>query len=248
MNILALESGATAWGLAIVRFGEEAEPLAITIENEPRLLARELFSRIGSTLDAAQMTLGEIDALAVGSGPGSWTGLRVGLAAFKTLAQTREIPIVGIPSFDPIAQAVWRNRDEAGTALLLVTAPCRPGELYAKIFECGADYLGIVQNEWIGTPQFLADTLSTESLSCGLETPALLSGAGSENIAAILRERNEEYSQIEPEFEHALIELAIAGAIAVSANEASDPMTLSPLYLSPSNAERNLIHLKTYGN
>ena len=248
MNILALESGASCWGLCVVRFGEDAEPLAITIENEPRLLARELFSRIGSTLDSAQMTLDEIDALAVGIGPGSWTGLRVGLTALKTLAQTRAIPIAGVPSFDPIAQAVWRNRDEAETALLLITAPCRPGELYAKIFECSEDYLGIVQNEWIGTPQLLADTLSTESLSRGLETPALLAGAGIENIAAMLRERSEEYSPVEPKFEHALIELAIAGAIAIGAKEASDPMTLAPLYLSPSNAERSLIHLKPHGN
>lgn len=246
MNILALESGANSWGLAVVRFGEVAEPLAITVEIEPRILARQLFARIGSTLDAAQMTLDDIDALAVGIGPGSWTGLRIGLTAMKTLAQTRAIPIAGISSFDAIAQAVWRNRDEENTVLLLVTGACRPGEFYGKIFECAEDYLGIVQPEWIGTSQLLADTLSTEALVRGLKTPFLLAGAGAENIAEILLQRNEEYSAAAPNFEHTLIELAIAGAIAISSNEASDPMTLAPLYLSPSNAERNLPNLKTY--
>ena len=241
MNILALESGANHWGLAVVQIGEKVEPLAITVETEPRQLARDLFARIGSTLAQAQMTLDDIDALAVGIGPGSWTGLRVGLTAMKTLAQTRSIPICGVPSFDAIAQAAWRSRDEENTSLLIVTGACRPDEFYGKIFECGEDYLGIAQPEWIGTSQLLADTMSTENLVRGLETPILLAGAGSEKIAAILEARGEEYSAIAPAFEFILIELAIAAAAAIGAGEASDPMTLAPLYLAPSNAERNLI-------
>ena len=241
MNILALESGANHWGLAVVQIGEKVEPLAITVETEPRQLARDLFARIGSTLAQAQMTLDDIDALAVGIGPGSWTGLRVGLTAMKTLAQTRSIPICGVPSFDAIAQATWRSRDEENTSLLIVTGACRPDEFYGKIFECGENYLGIAQPEWIGTSQLLADTMSTENLVRGLETPILLAGAGSEKIAAILEARGEEYSAIAPAFEFILIELAIAAAAAIGAGEASDPMTLAPLYLAPSNAERNLI-------
>ncbi len=243
MNILALESGATQWGLAVVQIRDEAEPLAITVETEPRQLARDLFARIASTLADAQMTLEDIDALAVGIGPGSWTGLRVGLTAMKTLAQTRSIPICGVPSFDPIAQATWRARgeNESETSLLLVTGACRPDEFYGKIFECGEDYLGIAQPEWIGTSQLLADTMSTETLVRGLETPILLAGAGTEKLAAILQSRGEEYSVVAPAFEFILIELAIAAAAAISAGQASDPMTLAPLYLAPSNAERNLI-------
>lgn len=244
MNILALESGADCWGLAVVHLEEsnqQARPLAITIKNEPRILARELFARIGSTLDAAQITLDDLDALVVGIGPGSWTGLRVGLTAMKTLAQTRELPLAGVPSFDPTAQAIWRARDEAETSLLLVTGACRPDEWYGKIFECSDDYLGLVQSEWIGTSQLLADTLSTEALSRGLQTPFLLAGAGTESIASILQQRGEEYSACGPSFEHTLIELALAGAAAINAGDAADPMTLSPLYLAPSNAERNLL-------
>lgn len=242
MNILVLESGANCWGLAVVRIEQEVEPLAITVQSEPRALARELFAHMRSTLDDAGIALDEIDALAVGIGPGSWTGLRVGLTAMKTLAQTREIPLAGIPAFDPIAQAVWRARKATATALLLVTSACRPGELYGKIFECGEDYLGIVQGEWIGSPQLLADTLSTEALARGLEAPHLLAGEESQSIGKILRDRSEEYSALEISFEQILIELAIAGAAAISAGDASDPMKLSPLYLAPSNAERNLLN------
>lgn len=243
MNILALESGATSWGLAVVRISEEVEPLAVTVDDEPRALARGLFGRMQSTLDDAGMDLGKLDAISVGIGPGSWTGLRVGLTAMKTLAQTRKLPIVGVPGFDPIAQAIWRERDELGTSLLLLASPCRPGELYGKIFECGDDYLGIVQSEWIGTPQLLADTLSTEALARGLQTKFLLAGGNIESVAAILKGRGEESIIYQPPFKDTLIELAIAGAAAISAGDASDPMTLSPLYLAPSNAERQLLNL-----
>jgi len=242
MNILALESGADSWGLAVVRIKDEALPLAITIETETRGLARSLFAALGSTLNVAQLELDELDALAVGTGPGSWTGLRVGMTAMKTLAQTKNLPIAGVPSFDPIAQSIWRARDDESPTLLLATGACRPGEWYGKLFECGEDYLGIAQSEWIGSTQLLADTISTEALARGLETPLLLAGAGSDSIAEILRARNEEYSLCQPPEEHLLIELAIAGAAAIQSGEASDPMTLSPLYLAPSNAERNLLN------
>lgn len=248
MKILALECGTEFWGLSIAQIEIEREPgaalLAATICDEPRALSRELFVRLQETLDAAQLSLDDLDALAVGIGPGSWTGLRIGLTVMKTLAQTRELPIAGVPSFDPIAQAVWRARagstPDANAQLLLVAEKSRPGELYGKLFECGADYLGIAQKEWIGTPQLLADTISTESLARELDAPLLLAGNAAPLISEICAARGEEYSQPKVAREAILMELALSGAIAIASDEAADPMTLSPLYLAPSNAERAL--------
>jgi tRNA threonylcarbamoyladenosine biosynthesis protein TsaB len=248
MKILALECGTDFWGLSIARIEIEREAsaalLSVTVCDEPRALSRELFARMQETLDAAQLSLDDLDALAVGIGPGSWTGLRIGLTAMKTLAQTRGLPLAGVPSFDAIAQAVWRARDEstpdAGTQLLLISEKSRPGELYGKLFECGADYLSIAQQEWIGTPQLLADTLSTESLARAVEVPLLIAGNAAPLVAEILAARDEEYSQPEVEREAILMELALSGAIAIASDEATDPLALSPLYLAPSNAERAL--------
>jgi tRNA threonylcarbamoyladenosine biosynthesis protein TsaB len=248
MKILALECGADFWGLAIAQIEIEREAnaalLAVTVCDEPRALSRELFARMQDTLVAAQLSLDDLDALAVGIGPGSWTGLRIGLTAMKTLAQTRDLALAGVPSFDAIAQAVWRahigSTPDADTQLLLVAEKSRPGELYGKLFECGADYLSIVQKEWIGTPQLLADTLSTESLARELETSLLVAGNAAPVVAEILAARGEEYSQPEVAREAILMELALSGAIAVASDEAADPLSLSPLYLAPSNAERAL--------
>lgn len=249
MKILALEGGAEFWGLALARVEIEREAraalLAATVCEEPRALSRELFARMQDTLDAASLALDDLDALAVGIGPGSWTGLRIGLTAMKTLAQTRDLPLAGVPSFDAVAQAVWRahigSTPDAETQLLLVAEKSRPGELYGKLFECGADYLSIAQQEWLGTPQLLADTLSTESLARELDAPLLIAGHAASTVAEILEARGEEYSRPDVTREAILMELALAGAIAIASDEAADPLALAPLYLAPSNAERALL-------
>jgi tRNA threonylcarbamoyladenosine biosynthesis protein TsaB len=70
--------------------------------------------------------LDSVDALAVGIGPGSFTGLRVGLAAVKALAYARKLPLLGASSLRALALAA-RRRDE----LLVPTLEARRGELFA---------------------------------------------------------------------------------------------------------------------
>jgi tRNA threonylcarbamoyl adenosine modification protein YeaZ len=266
MKVLALETGGAHWGVACAlcdaKHGE-ADLLAARTSDRPRELSTQLFAHIQSTLDAAGWSLEDVETLSVGLGPGSWTGLRIGLSAAKTLAQTRGWCLAGVPSFDATAQAVWRferMKDEGGrmnnsdsnfiphpSSLILVAAPCRPGEIYAKIYEAGEDYLAVLQSEWIGAHQLVADTLSTEALSRGLEAAHLLCGGAAHDIADLLDARSEKYSLATPGFEHVLLELAIAGALQVAetqtgADEAnSRTLALQPLYLAPSNAERNLL-------
>jgi tRNA threonylcarbamoyl adenosine modification protein YeaZ len=254
MNILALETGGANWGAACVALDErraEAGLLAFYSSEQPRELSTTLFARVQSTLDAANWSLGDVDALAVGLGPGSWTGLRIGLSAAKTLAQARNWPLAGVPSFDAVAQAAWRARGDGASTLLLVAEKCRPGEINAKIYECAEDYLAVAQGEWIGGMELVADTLSTEALARGLDAPFLLCGGAAQTVADVFEARGGKYSLHAPPFENPpfenppfekqLLELAIAGASKIESGEADDPMTLQPLYLAPSNAERNLL-------
>jgi tRNA threonylcarbamoyladenosine biosynthesis protein TsaB len=248
MNIVALETGGASWGIACARFNIEAGEaalLAVSASDQPRELSQQLFAQLQSTLDAAGWTLDDVDALAVGLGPGSWTGLRIGLSAAKTLAQTRGWKLAGVPSFDAAAQAIWRSHETdhegSGSTLLLVAAPCRPGEIYAKIFEVGEDYLAVAQTEWIGAPALVADTLRTEALARGVEAPFLLAGNAASGVGELLAAHGEKFSILSPDFQSTLLELAVAGAIKIESDEADEPSGLQPLYLAPSNAERNLL-------
>jgi tRNA threonylcarbamoyladenosine biosynthesis protein TsaB len=244
MNIVALETGGAAWGVACARFNIEAGEaalLAVSTSTQTRELSQQLFAQLQSTLDVAGWTLDDVDALAVGLGPGSWTGLRIGLSAVKTLAQTRGWKLAAVPSFDASAQAIWRSHEGSGSTLLLVAAPCRPGEIYAKIFEVGEDYLAVAQPEWIGAPALVADTLRTEALARGVEAPFLLTGNAASGVGELLAAHGEMFSVLSPDFESTLLELAVAGAIKIESDEADEPSSLQPLYLAPSNAERNLL-------
>ncbi|MBV9866854.1 MAG: tRNA (adenosine(37)-N6)-threonylcarbamoyltransferase complex dimerization subunit type 1 TsaB [Abitibacteriaceae bacterium] len=266
MNILALETSGIAIGVAALRCDADGaiEPLAVLGLEESRQLSRQIIAALEATLQHAGWTLDEVDALAVGLGPGSWTSLRIGLTTCKTLAQVRGWQLAGVPTFDAMAQAVWRqagreqDNSEAtaieadgaetqdGTGLpehflLLATAPSRPGEVYGKIYECQEDYLSLVQSEWLGSPELMADTLQTEALARDTDSPLVLVGLGAAAISEILAARNEMHFEVSLAVEHIVVEVAIAGASALMSGEAADPLELQPLYLAPSAAERNLL-------
>jgi tRNA threonylcarbamoyladenosine biosynthesis protein TsaB len=106
---------------------------------DDRVLREQLIdppARAGDVLPGALGDLDGIEAVAVGIGPGSFTGLRVGLAAAKTIAYARQLPIAGVSSLQAIAL------DERG--LVYAATEARRGELFVQPFRDGAP-LGPVQ-------------------------------------------------------------------------------------------------------
>src|SRR5437016_2738225 len=103
MRALGIETSGTVGSVALVEDG--------------RVLAEETFAKglrhgqalvpaIGRALAAAGVGKRDVDLFAVGTGPGSYTGLRVGIATAKTLAFALGKPLFGVPSFDAIARAI----------------------------------------------------------------------------------------------------------------------------------------------
>jgi tRNA threonylcarbamoyladenosine biosynthesis protein TsaB len=250
MNVLSVETSGTHWGIAAVECADgSAGVRAVAISPEPRQLSQRIMLAIDEVLTEAAWSLEDVDVLAVGLGPGSWTGLRIGLTTCKTLAQARGWQLCGVPTLDAFAQAVWRATDEDDTEarLLLATIPCRPGEVYGKLFECSPEYLAVVQSEWIGSPEMMVATAGAEALSHDIHTPLLLTGDAAGVAAALLDERSEAYDEVAVAPEAVVVEIALAGAAAAESGELTDPMELQPLYLAPSAAERNLQKLAARG-
>lgn len=97
-----------------------------------------LLRHIQAALDAAKLKYMDIDLLAVVTGPGSFTGIRIGLAALRAIAMAAEIPIVGLSSFDIFAKA------RAGHANIIAIESWRE-ELYFDVRdETGASLVGPV--------------------------------------------------------------------------------------------------------
>ena len=94
---------------------------------------------VDEILGAAGLTLGELGAIAVGTGPGSFTGLRIGLSCAKGIAMATGCGLVGIPSFDAMAfRSAQRNNIETGR-LICVVGDAREGEVYAALYRVVAD-------------------------------------------------------------------------------------------------------------
>jgi tRNA threonylcarbamoyladenosine biosynthesis protein TsaB len=126
MIVLAIDSSATTLSVALLR---DAEPLAERGWRARRPHGEALIPAIEATLRDAQLTLDEIGMIAVATGPGSFNGIRGGIAVATGLALARDLPTVGVPTLDALAYA-QAGRAEVVCALL----PAGRGELYGASF------------------------------------------------------------------------------------------------------------------
>lgn len=94
----------TSTRASIVAVGAEAVQ-ALSCREVQHRHGSHVLEQIDEVLAEAGATLAEITALAVGTGPGSFTGLRVGLATVKTMAYARALPLVGVMSSDALRAA-----------------------------------------------------------------------------------------------------------------------------------------------
>jgi tRNA threonylcarbamoyl adenosine modification protein YeaZ len=109
--ILAVD---TATRASIVVIGV-ADPIAVSRREVQHRHGSHVLEQIDEVLAAADLTLAQVEALAIGTGPGSFTGLRVGLATLKTIAYVRALPLVGVMSSEALRRAAT---DESAAVVL----------------------------------------------------------------------------------------------------------------------------------
>lgn len=130
MKILALETSTAACSVAL-RINDESHELFEVSGSRHSELLLPMVERI---MGEAALTLRQCDALAFGEGPGSFTGLRVGVGVAQGLAFGADIPVIPVSSL--LAQA---NRYSVACSLCAFDA--RMGQLYWGLFRSGPDGL-----------------------------------------------------------------------------------------------------------
>ena len=113
MNILAIETATEMCGIA---YYENGVMKAVEEENIPRQHATSLPMFYKTLQDKTKFSLNILDGIAVSIGPGSFTGLRIGLSFTKGLAYSHDLPIIPVPTLQAIASE--RNHDEEFYVLL----------------------------------------------------------------------------------------------------------------------------------
>ena len=127
MKILAFDCSGKTISVAVAT---DTEVKAEAFVEENRNHAPYLLPTIEKVLNAAQWQPGELDLIAVTTGPGSFTGLRIGLATAKGLGDTLHIPLVGVNTIDALAEHM---ANFPGIIVPLLDA--RKNQVYTAIYD-----------------------------------------------------------------------------------------------------------------
>ena len=126
MKILALETSAKSVSAAVA---EDGVILAAAYQNNGLTHSRTLMPLVDSMLCNASLTLDDIDLIAVAHGPGSFTGLRIGVSAAKGLAWAKGLPCCGVSTLEAMARGV---SDFDG--LIVCAMDARRQQIYHALF------------------------------------------------------------------------------------------------------------------
>ncbi len=148
MLILAADTSGKNGSLALVRFEAESAHTLEIVPLEGGNFSAQLVPQISALLLKHNLTKNDIDAFAIVSGPGSFTGLRVGLAAVKALAEILQKPIASVSLLEIIARATEMD----GRVIAVLDAG--RGELYVGIYECRGHTSSAVAEELLTLDEF----------------------------------------------------------------------------------------------
>jgi tRNA threonylcarbamoyladenosine biosynthesis protein TsaB len=183
----------------------------------------QIVDNIDSTIKSAGLTLDDIAGIGAGLGPGSWTGIRVGVTVGKMLAFSTGKPVAGIPTLEALACAA---RDE----LLPVCAVIGVGAgdaVYAALYHPSGDRLSRIGDYYVG---------GVKGLTGVLTGPSVLVGTGARSYADLVtRESGIEVRAIEAVPEGPAVAWLAKGRL--ERGEGDDALSLTPLYLKESTAK-----------
>jgi tRNA threonylcarbamoyladenosine biosynthesis protein TsaB len=133
--LLAIDTATTAITVAL-HDGDEAAGDAVVAESsmlDARRHGEYLAPGIAAVLAKAGRTPAEVSAVVAGTGPGPFTGLRIGLVTARTFAFARGIPVFGVCSLDALAHQAWReNAAELGRSCVVATDARRKEVYWAR--------------------------------------------------------------------------------------------------------------------
>ena len=222
MKLLAVDTSTRACSVAVV----DQDRLACEITTGPAgTHSSQLLSLIRTALALAEMELHGLDGLAVCVGPGSFTGLRIGVSTVKGLAFATAKPVAGVSSLEALAQPClpWPH-------LICAMLDARKGEVYAAVFRWEHD--GFV-------PVVSVRSIRPEELVRDCTGPVVLAGEG------VLRYRDKilsaaaEVAIIAPsqKMVPSPSNVALLGLQKALRSEFADAATAEPLYIRKSEAE-----------
>ena len=233
--ILSLET-ATLGGSVFLGRGDVE--LSVKLGKPEVSHSNSLLSDINECLQEARISLGEVELFTCAAGPGSFTGLRIGIATLKALAATLDRPSVGVPTLHAVAHAAGPS------SLTVALLPAGRGEVFAQMFSVSID--GAVLEK--DTASHLSPLKLIERYGHLDDVTWAGSGAHAERefLGEHARQRGLTFSQdakpvkgwrLSPQVKNLARHVAALGLRAFEMGKVQSPQSLSAIYVRPSDPE-----------
>jgi len=221
VKILALDTTLGACSASVAVGGNAAPRLFNAFELREREHAEVIMLMIEKVMGDARLKFGDLDAIAATVGPGSFTGVRVGVAAARGLALSTGCPLIGISSLEVMAHQALEWLDNA-PGMLGIAVDARRGEVYQALFS-GA-------GETISPPDALTPDQAAAHLA---ETETLvLAGGGAQLVAQAAAANGRKIQTALPDLQPDAAKLA---SMALTRSPVEGP--IHPLYLRAPDAK-----------
>ena len=219
MNVLGFDTSSAATSACVLRSDGQAfelrpGPAALF---EPPAHASELLPRVADVLEKAGLDWPQLEAIAVGVGPGAFTGLRIGIATARALASARELGLRPVSSLAALAAGI-----DAPLALPLIDA--RRGQLFGALYEEGTERWA----PFAATPQELAERVRAAGGA------PLAAGDGSIRFRELLEAAG---IRVEPDDSASHVVSALQVCRLAAGVPAQEPGSVLPEYLRPPDAK-----------
>lgn len=233
MKILALDTATEACSAALYIDGDIQERFEIA----PRVHTKLLLPMIDSLMAEAELRPQQLDAIAFGCGPGSFTGVRIATGVMQGIAYGADLPVVPVSTLAAISQACLQKTQE-NTIFTAVDA--RMNEIYWAVYQRDAEgYAELVGKERV-QPASDVDALSLTGYGIG---------SGWQQYESILREKlNNQLIAFDADYLPHSADIALLGSVGVKRNKTVSVEQAMPVYLrdkvAKTTAERAALKAK----
>ena len=227
MKILAIDSSSTPASIAVTN-GET--PIGEFTININRTHSEKLLPIADALLDAINLSVSDIDAFAVSIGPGSFTGLRIGMSAAKLMAQISGKPLIGVKTLEALAANV-----SVFGGYIVPVLDARNDTFYSAVYKC----TNCALSEQKESSAILIDDFCKEI--CALDMPVLVTGEYYkyiDKIKPLISSKSDIYFAPGHLASQRATSCALLAYKQYCSGNVSDPQAVVPLYVRESQAEQ----------
>ncbi len=224
MKILTIDTSTNLGSIGIL---EDTELIAQMDLNLPTTHNQRLIKGIETLLEWTKIKLNSVELLTVVHGPGSFTGLRIGVATAKGLAYALDKPLIGINGLDALASNFPFSR-----YLICPILDARKKQVFTALYEArGSDVIRISEY----------NSIIPEKLLKGLRRKTIFTGTGVKIYKDLISQKMKERCLLAPEHLQRIYPQGVARLALKIFKKGGDfhPAQLTPFYIRPSDAELN---------